>query len=545
VPLLAAAGVNAFKIEGRMKSAEYVGTVTAAYRLVLDSLGAGDAAREEALRRAKAVLRNDFARSKTAFLFHEKNMPGGEPSDAAAPPASLAPPQAPASWLNPAQSGGTGIGLGAVLEARDGRGLLAPGAAHLSAGDSVRFHKADDSLRLSRKLASVQPDPSGGVWIPLPEGFGAGDEVYLIQTKGMSKRYPPVIPRTSGGAKRVPSHDRAPLPALDGLRKAASGGRGGETLAAGLYVMVSRVEDLYPLQSARPVKALLPYIPGTVPRLLGRNGPLPFPPEDIIIALDPFFPQAADESLSRDIPALREGGCRHFIVNNPGHFPLFRGGGKAPDAVLIAGPWLYTFNRWALGFVSSLGAAYFISPLENNRQNLERTFPASGGLRSLAFVTVFAWPSLFRVRASLRPLYPFKTFRDSRGERFHLRAGADGSFAHPEKPFSITDKIPFLREAGFSRFLLDLSARPLRKQDYRALMTAVKKGTPLPRAGRFNWKDGFYRAEEGMESGGTGERGTGNGGRRRANEVGEASAAQQVKARGKGNEGPGKRAGGK
>jgi putative protease len=36
IPELVAAGVDAFKIEGRMKSAEYVGAVTAAYRYMLD-----------------------------------------------------------------------------------------------------------------------------------------------------------------------------------------------------------------------------------------------------------------------------------------------------------------------------------------------------------------------------------------------------------------------------------------------------------------------------------------------------------------------------
>jgi putative protease len=46
LPELAAAGINAVKIEGRMKSADYVGAVTSAYRLVLDAIATcGGAAR--------------------------------------------------------------------------------------------------------------------------------------------------------------------------------------------------------------------------------------------------------------------------------------------------------------------------------------------------------------------------------------------------------------------------------------------------------------------------------------------------------------------
>jgi putative protease len=83
-----------------------------------------------------------------------------------------------------------------------------------------------------------------------------------------------------------------------------------------------------------------------------------------------------------------------------------------------------------------------------------------------------------------------------RGEHFSLITAADGSLVIPEKPFSITDKIPFLKEAGFSRFIIDLSGPVLKKADYRDLMKAVREGVPLPRASRFNWKDGFYQPAE-------------------------------------------------
>jgi putative protease len=58
------------------------------------------------------------------------------------------------------------------------------------------------------------------------------------------------------------------------------------------------------------------------------------------------------------------------------------------------------------------------------------------------------------------------------------------------------DKTPFLKEAGFGRFILDCSGPPLKKADYRDLINAVKNGTPVPGASRFNWKDGFYQEEE-------------------------------------------------
>jgi putative protease len=150
--------------------------------------------------------------------------------------------------------------------------------------------------------------------------------------------------------------------------------------------------------------------------------------------------------------------------------------------------------------VSSLGADYLASPLENNRQNLEKTIDPS--YRHRVFITVFAWPPLFRVRADLGGLYNFGPFSDSQDEGFRLATGKEGTLVYPQQPFSIIDKIPFLREAGFSRFILDLCGSPgpssgssLKKVQYRNLMKSAQNAVPLAGASRFNWKDGFYKQE--------------------------------------------------
>ena len=62
----------------------------------------------------------------------------------------------------------------------------------------------------------------------------------------------------------------------------------------------------------------------------------------------------------------------------------------------------------------------------------------------------------------------------------------------PYDPFSILDKIPFLKEAAFNRFILDFSAGPLKKAEYREIMEALNRGISFPGVNRFNWKNGFY-----------------------------------------------------
>jgi putative protease len=515
LPELVEAGITSFNIEGRMKSAEYVGTVVSAYRLVLDALAGSRAENQsegeageklgEKIRGALDILRNDFARPKTEFYYSmgaggEEGVPPPEPDDRP-------------GWLEPSRDGGTGIPLGTILKARRAGagplGLIVPGRIFPQVGDSLRFHRADDSERQSHKLIALEAASSGtqgGCWISLPEGFGPGDWVYLIQTRAMSKRYPPVIPRNLDGFRRSPGRDKAPsldLPPARGKGVCGEGGRETGLFPDGVYVSVSRVEDLYILQSLRPARAILALTRKNASRLLEKDAPLPFNSGEIILSLDPYFPQGDEEPLAGEIKALMGKGYRQFMVNNPGHFSFFRGealrrdpAGQSPGPgpALIAGPYLYVFNRWAASFVSSLGADNFVSPLENNRQNLEKTL--SPGRRSLCFVTVFAWPALFRIRADLGGIYGFKGFTDSRGEEFRLSTGKEGSVVYPERPFSIVDKIPFLREAGFHRFILDLSGQPLKKSAYRDLMKSLRNAAPLPETSRFNWKNGFYQAEE-------------------------------------------------
>jgi putative protease len=255
--------------------------------------------------------------------------------------------------------------------------------------------------------------------------------------------------------------------------------------------MVSRIEDLFTVQSIRPVRVMAEYNRSAAPCFLGKSRlPPAFKPGETILVLDPYFPQALDSLLTEEIPRLFERGYRDFVVNNPGHISLFR---DLPEARLIAGPYLYGFNRWSTAFIAGMGTCALICPLENNRQNWEKTM---GSSRSRGFVTVFAYPALFRIRADLGPAYDFGSFQDSRDGQFRLVSGGDGSRVYPEKPFSIVDKIPFLQNGGFRRFILDFSGPPLRKKDYRDVMNAVKNASPLPNSVRFNWKDGFFSQEE-------------------------------------------------
>ena len=518
IPDLSAAGIKAIKIEGRMKSASYVGAVVSAYRLVVDAVASGDEdAIKHSIEQGREILRNDFARPKTQYLFggmeklshtEAQRHKGHREEEKAEEGENEISNKI--DWLNPAQDGGTGISLGSIQKFKgsgDERLALVtpPRGITLSTRDSVRFHRSDDSGRISQKLTFAEKG-NGGFWISAPKG-AVGDHVYLIQTKEMRKRYAPVITQTP--SSKGPGRDKAPFPLLNKFPNKSK--KDIDIFPEGLYVAVSRPEDLFVVQSSRPKRVMLSLTRKNARYLLADNKPLPFKPAEIILTLDPWFAQDIagyeNEVMANEIKLLYEKGYFMYVVNNPGHFSMFR---DLEKIKLIAGPFLYMFNSWSLSFISSYGVDGFISPLENNRQNLMLTtspkLKAAGSenprskisnaqknLRKMFFITVFAWPPLFNIRSDISSVLNFNTFSDSMNENFIITTSPEGSIVYPKKYFSIVDKLKFLKEAGFGRFIIDLSGPVLKKTDYKDLMRSVDENAPLPHSSRFNWKDGFYK----------------------------------------------------
>lgn len=488
VPELVQAGVDSFKIEGRMKSAEYVGSVTAAYRYVLDHWQED---RKGAVATGKRLLSMDFARSKTNFWY---DFPITEKGSVEQTDETIAP-----NVLNPNQAGGTGIFLGVLERIRQQKtdayknefpsqtvkiATLRGGNYDPDPGDSIRLHRKDDTGRVSHKVRIVE-ESDGCRWIDIPEGFSVGDPVYLLQTKSMSKRYRHVLPDNLSSFRRQPGPQELPILDLTPVAKDEL-----FYFPEGLYVQVSTVSDLFVVQAENPVRVILEYNSETRYDLLEKNVKIPFSKKQVIISLDPFCPAATEDVLASDVEKLASLGFSTWIVNNPAHISMV----KKTGSNLIAGPYLYTFNRWAVSWLENQGIGAFITPLENSRRNLEATFDFA--FRSRVLISVFAYPALFRMRFRLPKAYDFTYFSDKEGMTFKALSSPDGSFVMPENPFSIVDKSMFLQNAGFNRFLIDFSKTKVKKKDLHQIVMAMHRQQVLPSTSRFNWKDGFYSPEK-------------------------------------------------
>ena len=492
IPDLIEAGVNSFKIEGRMKSAEYVGSVVAAYRYVIDHYKED---KKGAIAAGKRMLASDFARSKTSYWYGFNSLEEGIDNAAI-------------KILNPDQAGGTGIYLGKIASLKPApkelveainqsrvptdepplrlqMANLKGGSYDPDPGDSIRIHKKDDTGRVSHKIRSVEVEDDGKRWIDIPAGYSVGDSVYLLQIKSSSKRYSRVVTADLSKYRKQPKDELLPILDLTPVAQKEL-----QYFPDGVYVQVSSIADVFIVQGLNPVRVILEYNSETSYDLLNHKTVLPFSKKQLYISLDPFCSALQEDKLKEELSKLIDDGYTNFVVNNLAHIQML----KKKNVNMIAGPYLYTFNRWAVSWLENQNIGAFIMPYENSRRNLEATYDEK--VRSRVLVPVFAYPALFRMRFKLPSDYDFTYFEDKEETVFKVNSTPDGSFVMPEQPFSILDKVNFITSSGFKKVLIDFSKTKVTRSQIKAITTSMAKSQPLPDVSRFNWKDGFYNPQQ-------------------------------------------------
>ena len=167
LPALQDAGVSSFKIEGRMKSAEYVTNVVSAYRQMMD---APPQQRHEVLQKVRSLLKQSFGRTPTKGF-----LAGSQPADLA----------------TPALRGSTGRYLGEVTR-MDGKKLHFKSRDELLIGDRIRIQPRNDKVGTAFTLKQlwhgsrpVKKLAQGSACVSNPFGnkFNIGDAVFKVSSQ--------------------------------------------------------------------------------------------------------------------------------------------------------------------------------------------------------------------------------------------------------------------------------------------------------------------------------------------------------------------------
>lgn len=514
LPELVPLGFAAFKIEGRMRSAEYVSGVVSAYRRALDLIREGR--NQEAVEEGKGLLTKVIGREETPGITG-----GAAPREVVAGGVTgnvgeLVGPirEVREGWAHvPAaavmqgdrlrvqfQSDGSGRGFSAQSMRADGEGLYVRIPFDVSPGDLLFRVGGGGRAEITRSARREREAlPPGGVRFRVVVGDGvvAIEASYGRTHKEFPFRVSVAGARGEGGIPpdalaRLRAAYRSDLP-LGEIRIEGKGANVAWQDVTALFLTAARKFDKDFYLSGKDLRlSILPSLRVTGSRrealptvfYVGcraeQLGALPRLPEIIPVvefsrslARDPspgnrgfrerayyWLPPPMRES---DAPFLRRTvkeavlkGHRRWVVSDAGHFRLFAGFVPRKQVTLVSDHYLYSFNTGALSVLSGLGASRMILPVEANLV----TFRAVGKyLHDLGIAVAYGAVPLMTSR-----LFPSSGVRGEvvspREERFHVDFDEKGSSVRPVQPFSASGFLHEIRAAGIRDFFADIRDVP-------------------------------------------------------------------------------------
>ncbi len=498
LPELQKAGVGCLKIEGRMKSAQYVANTVAAYRLALDSLNESDENQEKVLREAHRLLDAAMARKRsTGYMLSAK----------------------PASAISPQFSGNSGLFLGKISGIR--RQTAERGkqrqfvqlslAAPVSEGDRLRLHDETTGERTSFTLRLLTVDGHRR------KNAGTGRKVEIALTdhvKGMGHAFrgslfkvdvgSRIVAERSGHKRRRKLAGRKVLPdrhlveqiihhlhwkqsrrqekqtrkGRTGRRTSTKGRRQGRRELP-WWVALRSISELRQRLPVRPAKIILPLSRENMRDLERLGLKIKKYQSRIIWRLPPILPESELVWYKSRIEALVAAGYPRFELGHLSQYGLFSFAGRQERQRLeLSGHYsLNLLNSAALHGVASLGFRRTLFSLETESGNLaaalahfrsRRGRPGKKhGFRQVKMevgLYVYGRPPLFTARLDGDHFQYRNIFVSPREEEFTLEHQQGLTLARSIFPFSLLSWQGELGEMGVDYLLLDLTGGPMKKE---------------------------------------------------------------------------------
>ena len=444
---LADIGIASFKIEGRMKSADYTYKVVSAYRKLLDNPELSDSIKKE--------LRYDFGREKTQFFFestHEKDI-----IHASHPP-------------------GTGIVLGTVQKVHKEYLEIKTGE-ELSIGDKIRINKPDRPEGFSAKITKLSLGKKQyRLYVKNSSQASVGDIVYLISRKTDSQKK---WTKKQIDIKPIRYRTQCPF-SLRILNKIQQSKKGTPVKKKEhLFLRIDTVKWLPHLKAVNCEGIILRYNKNDLQYLKSNQKLYKQWSSKLIIAFPPFISQEDIPLLKKSINDLQKHGINKWICSSIGQQELIPHGN-----MLYSDSTIWTINKATIKLLEKHGYTDFSYSPEDDILNLKAMRNPNG------FIALFAYIPLFISR--IKPPLAEDTFlTDDNSCGFFLKKQNGLYYLIGERPLCLTHRRDKLRAAGIYYYILDLSFCPVKKKILKTVLSHYYNKEKIPETTLFNHKAGL------------------------------------------------------
>lgn len=403
INLLKEAGITSVKIEGRMKSPDYVYKTVKAYRLLLD---AGKDGFNGALKQARQILSFDYARKKTSFNFMQKN----------------------SKIFEPEKTKNIGLYLG-VAENKKDKEFSLKTVYDIKSGDSLRIvdvNKDRNSILIVKDIvnnAGLFTICCGDLYVE--NGF----EIYKIADK-QEKEYEDIFGNLDETRQIKPVNvhqpvlkQKTPLPEL--------------FLRIDNFKWISFVKNI----PAAVVIRLSKHNLQNIKTLSGID--------NYYIELPAYIEEQDLQPYLHNIEYVTAKGCKNFFINNISHFYFFQ---KA-KVNIYAGQFLYSLNSYSCEILSKLGIAAFASSWEDDLTNIALLSKFLNG-RMIVYLSGF--PEIAVSKMGLPENTGTKNIKSNKDEFKIITDGGD-SILIPRFPVSLFNLKSNFVKLKINSFGIDLS----------------------------------------------------------------------------------------
>lgn len=436
-------GITSLKIEGRMRSAEYVHTVVSAYRRAIDDPAAAESLREE--------LRYDLGREKTSLFLGGVKQKG---------------------IVHPYRLAGTGVFLGTVADMRSGR-VVVDTTERVSAGDRLRVHPRDGSEGATGKVTKVE-SRGGRLFVALDgiERVRKGDGVYL--TSSGAQRAATGKPDTSG-VQPVKFHSRCPFA---GKAVGKNRGRRGAATECRLLVKIDSA-DWLPLLRQERLDGIIAALEREELALLPGSANWPKSASRLWAALPPFIPEADMPKWRQTASELERNGVTRWVCGSVGQRELL----DSREDVMADQP-VWCINRQTQASLRELGFSRFAYSTEDDLLNIRAATNGRGVVYLFTHVPLF----ISRIQPGV---HPGSDLTNAKGEEFFTARRYGLHYLVGRHPLCLFHRRAKLQEAGIGTFVLDLSFVEPTGENLELLLEAYRSGTRLEGGTQFNYKRGL------------------------------------------------------
>ncbi|MBL6996801.1 U32 family peptidase, partial [Desulfobacula sp.] len=439
-------GIASLKIEGRMKSAEYVFSAVNSYRTLLDDY--------RQLPKVKDDLQNDMGREKTPFLLASVNQKNIIVSN---------------------RPSGTGTLLGSVNQVKQDQ-IFLPITVELDAGDKIRVHNQKGAEGVSLSIINCQVQGKQQlISLKADHPVKPGDQVFLTsRKKGKQKDWSKIKldvkpvrfqkKFTKAGAITAKIKRSLPTPSNQ---------------APQLYYRINQLEWLNILKTIKFDYLIYTGGKDEFDQLLESRKQLQYWKSRLIIELPPFIPNGDLPYYEEMIEKCHQVGIQHWMASHFSHKSLFPKGDQ-----VFSNSTVWASNYATQKQLFDLDYSGFCYSLEDDILNL-KIIPHPQGI-----LTLFGQIPLFisRVKPDIRT---GESLSDSKDYQFNLKEKGELYYLLGEKPLCLFHRQDKMASFGISNHLIDLSFYQPSRKFFKAITYNYQNKLKIPDSILFNHKAGF------------------------------------------------------